>query len=108
MIWGSAVGRLGAVGCKAWQQEHPCSPASHKESSYEHQTYFRTKFKRTPLSSCQQAPPPLILVSYWLHETQIASLAINLATCYPCCPMSFLHAWPVSISYDLGPLLKAT
>lgn len=53
MIWSSAVEAQEAVGCVAWQQEHPCSPASHQESSWEHQTYLSS---RGPLASLLPNP----------------------------------------------------
>lgn len=54
MIWSSAVEAQEAVGCVTWQQEHPCSPASRQESSWEHQTCLSS---RGPLTSLPPNPP---------------------------------------------------
>lgn len=56
MIWGSAVEAWGAVGCEAWQREHPCSLASCQGSSQEHQTCLRVKFREPPWPVCHQVP----------------------------------------------------
>lgn len=53
MIWSSAVEAQEAVGCVTWQQEHPCSPASRQESSWEHQTCLSS---RGPLASLPPNP----------------------------------------------------